>query len=400
MKNISISIFTILSLCFISVHIHANEKLAFWNQQQKGANGDGGAVKDTDTTPDEWFKSAADVGIDFVRLQGIDWKTDHRDFLIGNADNFTEIPPEDFQQLIDVLDIAQKHGVKIEMCMFSLPGARNRQANGMEFDYRLWTDEKFQQQALEFWKQLASNLKDHPAIVAYNPLNEPHPARKDGVFGDDKQQFEDWYMKHKDTPADLNRFNRRIVEAIREVDTQTPIILNGWFHSSSNGFQNLIPVKDDAVLYAHHAYGSWEYVTFRANKDRFSYPDKMPTLQGDETEAWTVDTLRKNVQAVVDFQKKYNIPSNRIIAEEFGVDRRVKGAQQYLADYISVFNEHDWHWAFYSYRSATWDGMDYELGTEKLGWKYWQEIEKGKSHEELITRQDNPLWNIIKRELE
>lgn len=376
----------------------ANVKLAFWNQQQKGANGDGGAVKGADTTPEQWFSAAAEAGISFVRLQGTDWNTKHRDYLIGNADNFTKIPSEDLKQLIEVLDIAHKYGVKIEMCMFSLPGARNRQANGMEFDYRLWTDEKYQQQAIEFWKQLASSLKDHPAIVAFNPLNEPHPARKDGVFDENTNKFAEWYKEHKDTPADLNRFNRRIVSAIREIDPHTPIILDCWFHSDASGMEFMEPVQDDALLYAFHYYGIWEFATYRVNKDRFSYPDKMPTGQGDKTEAWTIDRIRDDMNVVADWQAKHNIPANRIIAEEFGVDRRVGGAKDFLADVITVFNEHNWHWAFYSYRSSDWDGLDYELGTEKLNWKYWQEREKGKSHEELITRKNNPIWNVIKRE--
>ena len=57
-----------------------------------------------------------------------------------------------------------------------------------------------------------------------------------------------------------------------------------------------------------------------------------------------------------------------------------------------------WHWAFYSYRSPDWDGMDYELGVEKLGWKYWEAREQGKGHEQLIRRRDNPLWDVFKKE--
>ena len=44
--------------------------------------------------------------------------------------------------------------------------------------------------------------------------------------------------------------------------------------------------------------------------------------------------------------------------------------------------------------------MDFELGTEKLDWKYWEAREAGKTHEELIERKDNPLWNVIKREFQ
>jgi len=42
--------------------------------------------------------------------------------------------------------------------------------------------------------------------------------------------------------------------------------------------------------------------------------------------------------------------------------------------------------------------MDYKLGIEKLGWKYWQAREQGKGHEQLIRRRDNPLWDVLKKE--
>ena len=32
---------------------------------------------------------------------------------------------------------------------------------------------------------------------------------------------------------------------------------------------------------------------------------------------------------------------------------------------------------------------------KKLGWQYWQKREKGIRHEALITRHDNPLWNVF-----
>ena len=48
-----------------------------------------------------------------------------------------------------------------------------------------------------------------------------------------------------------------------------------------------------------------------------------------------------------------------------------------LADLVQAFNQRQWHWAFYAYREDTWTGMDYELGTVRLGWKYWQAIEVG-----------------------
>jgi len=367
--------------------------IAFWDIQRKGANGDGG--RDSQ----KWFRAAAEVGIEFVRLIPVTWESRGRDFLLGDADHFAGIPTQDLQKLEAVLDVARRHDVKILLTMFSLPGARNRQDNNYEFDYRLWTDEAFQQQTLAFWKALAARLRDHPAIVGYNPLNEPHPARRDGFTGDEGEKgFAEWLARHEGGTSDLNRFNRRIVEVIRAEDPCTPIVLDCWFHSAPNGFRHLRPVDDDAVLYAFHFYEPWVFTTYRVNKGRFTYPGRMPTGQGDATRPWTPAEIQRRVHPVVEWAERFNIPGSRIIAEEFGCDRRVAGARRYLEDIIGVFNRRQWHWAFYSFRSCDWDGLDYELGTEKLGWKYWQQREKGVDHEELIRRHDNPVWNVFKRQ--
>lgn len=372
----------------------AADKSAFWNTQRKGANGDGGR------DPEAWFRAAADVGIEFVRLIPVNWESHGRDFLLGDADHFTGIPAPDLRKLEAVLDVAHRHNVKTLLTMFSLPGARTRQSNDYEFDYRLWTDEKYQQQALAFWKELAGCLRDHPAVVGYNPLNEPHPARRDGFTGDeDKKGFTAWLAKHEGGPSDLNRFNRRIVKAIRSTDPHTPIVLDCCFHSRPDGFRYLRPIDAPAVLYAFHFYEPWVFATYRVNKGRFTYPERMPTGDGDATRPWPPTELQHRMHPVIEWAQRHNIPASRVIAEEFGCDRRVAGAKDYLADTIAVFNQHQWHWAFYSFRSPGWDGLDYELGTEKLGWTYWQQREKGIDHEDLIKRHDNPLWDVFKSQL-
>ena len=379
-----------LLLCFSNISV-ANEKMDFWNTQRKGANGGGGA------NHEEWFKAASELGLEYIRLSPVTWKPARRDFLIGDADEYTGIPKPDLQKLIEVLDVAESHGVKIVLTMFSLPGARNRQYNDYKFDYRLWTDEKYQKQAITFWKDLVNEIKNHPAIVAYNPLNEPHPARKDG-FESNAKGFDTWLKKNQGGTADLNRFNRRIAAGIREIDQDTPILLDCWFHGDASGLQYIQPLKDEKILYSIHFYNPWVFATFRVNKNRFSYPAKMPVGDSDETQPWKPDTLRNHFQSVLDWAKRHDMPANRIVVGEFGCDRRVAGAKKYLGDLINIFNAHKWHWAFYSFRSYDWDGLDYELGTEKLGWKYWQAREAGKSHEELIQRRDNPLFNVIKKE--
>ena len=320
---------------------------------------------------------------------------------MGDADNFTGIPAADLLMLKNVLSSAEKHNVKVVLTMFSLPGARNRQDNGHKSDYRLWNEARYQAQALAFWKQLAEELKDHPAIVAYNPLNEPHPAREYDVNDEsDEGKIDAWFTKHQNGLNDLNRFNKLMVDAIRSVDKTTYIILNGWFHSSIRGLKYITPVDDDKTLYAFHFYGPWEFSTFRINKGRFSYPDRMPNPEGGAkaTIAWKHDKIASSMGEVLAWSNEFAIPSNRIIAEEFGIDRRVGGAKEFLSDTVAAINRHDWHWAFYSFRSSEWGGMDYELGTKKLNNRYWKALEEGALHSDSVIRTNNSLWRELQKE--
>ena len=94
------------------------------------------------------------------------------------------------------------------------------------------------------------------------------------------------------------------------------------------------------------------------------------------------------MQPVLDWSKRYNIPTNRILVGEFGCNREVTGAQSYLADLVQIFNKQQWYWTFYAYREDTWTG--------RLGWKYWQAIEAGEQPEK--PRGNNPLFDVLRRE--
>ena len=85
------------------------------------------------------------------------------------------------------------------------------------------------------------------------------------------------------------------------------------------------------------------------------------------------------MSAVATFQRKYKIPSNRILVGEFGCYRKQKGLPQYFSDLISIFEAYNWHWAFYAFRD-NWDGMDYELGAGALPWDYWKARDRGEDY--------------------
>ncbi len=385
---------TTLSCLWVGQGQADDVKISFWDMQRRGAN------QQNEQHRPEWWAAAGELGLDFVRILPDALPSEGRDFLLGDADEFRQVNDADLALLTQILDVAEENGVKVVLTMVGLPGARWKQMNDDVDDGRLWRDEGFQAQAFEFWRQLAARLKEHPAIVAYNPLNEPHPDREFG-FEEGDAGFDLWYESIQGTPADLNLFNRRMVAAIRSVDPDTPIMLDGWFYASPQQSRYNRPVKDDKILYAFHNPGPWQMVTYRANKEgRYAYPDRVPKSWNGPSEAWTKDRLAEEIEAVRVFADRYEIPANRIIASEFWHDRRLEGAADYLSHLVDIYNTRGWHWSFYAYRGdGAWTGLDYEIAPEtRMDWRYWDAVEGGKDPEPFKPRGDSPLWENLRRQ--
>lgn len=377
-----------------------NPKLAFWDQPRRGAN----FFNQIERA--ERFAAAKRLGIEFVRLAPSKWKPDRPDgkvgdFLAGPRDEFHGIPAADLAQLRRVLDEAAAAGVPVVLTTLSLPGCRFRQHNDSRNDLRLWTEPVWQDKAVLFWSQLAAALRDHPAVVGYNILNEPAPERIKGGLADwFTGDYPAWAQKVKGTPADLNAFYARVVRAIRTNDPHTPIIVDSGFYATPWAFGVLEPLADAAVLYSFHSYEPYAF-TSHQNKGRYTYPGVIPIGESDNPPVryWDQAALAEFLRPVADWQRRHRIPSARVLVGEFGVYRRNPGAAQYLQDSLTVFQQHRWHWAFYAFREDTWDGMDYELGTGPAGRAYWEAIQKGLWPPETVYR-PNPLFDVLKKHLQ
>jgi hypothetical protein len=384
----------------------ASDKLTFWNQQRAGANYFNRQISV------QMLDDASKLHIQFIRLSFSRWPSsvNSRDFLIGDADNYTGIPAADLKQLIAGLDLCQKHRVKVVLTPLSLPGGRWSQQNGNKKDLRMWRDAACQEQDAKFWQDLARSLKHHPAVVAYNIINEPMPERATTPpLGDSlTDRFGRWYeLEAKGTPADLNAFYRRIVKAIRKVDRETPIMIDAGQYATVDAFDYLEAISNDAaILYAFHQYEPAAYTNFQQNKGKVVYPSTITSE--DDTRKWDADGIEAYLDCVRKWALQHDVPASRIVAAEFGCNRRCPGVSQYLADNIAAFNQNHWHWAFYSFRESDWDGvengwagMDYELGAEPLNKEEMQAIEQNKPY---VPRRDstehNPVFAPIKNGLD
>jgi len=57
--------FLAVMLLAVNASAASDEKHTFWSEQRKGANGDGGKK------PEDWFRSAGDLGLQFIRLSPV-----------------------------------------------------------------------------------------------------------------------------------------------------------------------------------------------------------------------------------------------------------------------------------------------------------------------------------------
>lgn len=367
---------------------------SFWDAPKKGAN----CFNKIPT--EQWFKDANDLGLEWVRMAYDKWDSEHRDFLIGDASNYDGLIADDLFKLKQVIQWAKKYDINLVIAPLSLPGSRYTQNNDYLHDIRLWESYEYWDQAIRFWKDLAKELKDFDNVVAYNIVNEPHPEFGTGVAEHqspgDVSRFLDWYDKVQHTPRDIHAFYKRIIQEIREIEPDNAIMLDAGWYGQPGAFCYWPAIfNDDNILYSFHMYEPYEFTSNKnfKEKNNYVYPGKIPF--GNDTIYWDKSTIEVYFKPFLHWAKENDIPSSRIVAGEFGCMRRNEGAIPYLKDIIEFLDRNKFHWAFYSFREDEWDGYDYELGTEGLGWKYWQAKERGENVP--LPRKNNELFSIIRQ---
>ena len=275
-------------------------KIGFWATPKKGAN----MMNEVQT--EAQFAAAAAHGIQWIRLAPDKWKAHGRDFLIGDADHYTGLDRTDLATLKAALAAADRQHIKVVLAMLSLPGDRWRQLNGGKDDLRLWRDPQpqYRDQAVAFWRDLAAALKDEPAIVGYNILNEPHPEKIGGFDEDGTRDFVRWYRGAQNTAADLNAFYAQVVAAIRTVDPDTPVMLDAGLYAAPDAFEYLKPVEDAKTLYAFHMYEPYAF-TAPQNKGRYRYPGKVPYAGRERL--WDSERIAWYLDHVAAWQRRYGL---------------------------------------------------------------------------------------------
>ena len=377
--------------------VQNNAKINFWDVQHDGTN-------NFNQQPEEsWFAAAQAADIEWVRLTFSKWDSESKDFLAGSLDNYQSLNQKDLRTLQQTIQWAEKYQLKVVIAPLGLPGNRWTQNNGGKKDQRLWTDKKWWEQSARYWQDIANALKDNKTIVAYNIINEPTPEMGTGLAEHGNvARFAPWYQEYKGSSRDLPEFYNYIIKAIREVDSKTPVMVDAGWYAQPLAMTYWPKLNDNKVLYAFHMYEPFSFTNRKnflrkkAGKTMYTYPGAIP--YADEVKEWDKDVLENWLSPFFQWAEDQNIPANRIVASEFGAYRKNPGTAQYMEDLLSLFEQQNIHWAFYSFREDEWDGYDYEMGKQPLGWKYWEAIEKGETPERPWN-QKNLIWQVLDKEL-
>jgi len=120
--------------------------------------------------------------------------------------------------------------------MHCAPGAQNHgEISDSDGTARLWLETSHQIHAIAIWKEIAMRYADEEQIAGYDLLNEP-------------------VLPYGVTAGDFRNLYIRIVNAIRDVDTNHLVFIEGnWYATDFNG---LTPPFDSNMSYNFHKYWS------------------------------------------------------------------------------------------------------------------------------------------------
>lgn len=376
----------------MTVQVQAAD-IAFWDTPRHGGNSFNGKP------PDEaYFRALKRTGATWVRLTFSKWNGEGRDFLIGNADGYRGIPAADLAVLRMAMDAAQAAGIKVVLVPLSLPGNRWVQQNQDKQDDRLWTDRQYWAQSAAFWRDLAAALKDHAALAGYNLLNEPTPEKGMGLDEHAAPELRQaWYAVHRGTTRDLPAFYEQVIAAIRAVDADTPVMLDGGWYANAWSFSYWTPLTDAKVLYAFHMYEPWNLTSAPQikRKPQLRYPGSKVTW-GGELQAFDKAALQRFLGVPFAWAQAHGVPANRMVAGELGCVRVWQDCGAYLGDVLDTLNAHGAHWAFYSFREDVWEAMDYEIPPAFPAGQVYHLREQGQGDKLPL---DSPLMGVIQRRM-
>jgi hypothetical protein len=208
----------------------------------------------------------------------------------------------------------------------------------------VWTDASARAAWAEMWRYTAERYRDNPIVIGYDLMCEPNSNASLDIW--DAQTFYDQYTG---TGYDWNSWYPSLVSAIRKVDNATPILVGGNSYSDITWLPYVKLVDDPRVVYTFHQYSPHEYTHQEPPDLTRTYPGYFDTNYDGNPETFDRTWLENLLTTAADFSKKYNVP---VAINEYGAERWVPGAANYVRDEMDIIEQHSWNYAVWQWSPA------------------------------------------------
>ncbi len=209
----------------------------------------------------------------------------------------------------------------------------------------VWTDQAAQDAWAEMWRTAAARYRDNPVVVGYDLMCEPNaPGRLLEIW--DGSEF---YPTYAGTLYDWNRFYPQVVEAIREVDTNTPILVSAMGWGGVRWLPYLKPVDDPRVVYMVHQYEPQDQYTHQEPSGSNTYPGRFDLNWDGEPDDFNRAWLDGFLSIIDAFKVRYGVP---VAVNEYGAVRWVPNAADFMRDEMALFEQRGMNHAFWVFNPA------------------------------------------------
>jgi hypothetical protein len=231
------------------------------------------------------------------------------------------------------------------------------------FNDSVWEDPVAQDAWVEMWRYTAERYKENPIVIGYKLMVEPNA---EAVFFD-VYEPDDFYPDYAETLYDWNQLYPRLVKGIREVDSQTPILVGGMGFSAIQWLPFLEPVDDPYMVYVAHQYVPFDEYTHQLPNGRVNYPGNIDLDYDGTLDEFNREWLEELLSPLDQYSASNSAP---IAVDEFGVNRWVPGAAAYMDDLMDLFEQRginhslwEWQTSWPEFRLEVHD-MDFRFGID------------------------------------
>jgi aryl-phospho-beta-D-glucosidase BglC (GH1 family) len=154
-----------------------------------------------------------------------------------------EYHEEGFKHLDRAMDWCEKYGIYVILDFHAVQGWQNPDwhSDNAHVHIMLYQQKMFQDRYVCLWEQMAKRYKDHPALAGYDLMNEPCT----------RVQYDDYDSPNYDWDG-LNAVHRRAAEAIRKIDPQHILFVEG--DNFACEYDGLDVSFDDNLVISTHNY--------------------------------------------------------------------------------------------------------------------------------------------------